>query len=307
MDIKESNSFLQFLLDNISDGVYMLDLERRITFWSAGAERISGFPSSQVVGSRCSDNILAHVDDKGKNICMASCPVAGTLGDGESREVEVFLHHREGHRVPVRVRVFPMKDEEGKVVGAIEIFRDRSDESKLQERLKTLEKLALVDPLTEVGNRRFIEDALRMRLAGYQREGSPRVGLLFMDIDHFKRVNDRYGHILGDEVLRMVARSVRGALREFDFLGRWGGEEFVALVLYADEHGLAVVAERVRTLVEKSWIGVEEGPISVTVSVGGTLSVPGDDVEGLVARADALMYRSKREGRNRVTLDVQDQ
>lgn len=306
MESAKWDSSVQSFIDNLYDGVYMLDRQMRITFWSAGAERISGYLAADVIGKRCSDNILMHVDETGRNVCLTGCPASRTLLDGQFREAALFLHHRAGHRVPLKIRVFPLRNAEGRITGVIEVFRDQTDVSRLEERLETLEKLAMLDPLTQLGNRRFIEDALRVRLAGYKREETPRVGVLFVDIDHFKRINDTYGHAQGDDVLRMVAQTMRRALREFDVLGRWGGEEFVVLVLYADEAGLTDVAERLRRLVEQSWIETAQGRVSVTISVGGSLSVPGDDLESLIARADAQMYRSKREGRNRVSLDVAD-
>ncbi len=303
VDLLTRPDVLQSFFEHLYEGVYVLDGDRKILFWNRGAERISGYSAPDVLGRRCSDNILVHVDENGNNICLGKCPVAATLKDGKDREVSVYLHHRLGHRVPVRVRVFPVRDDSGNISGAVEIFRDEGDEKDLLRRLESLEELALIDPLTRLPNRRCLEKALAMRLAGYQRHGNPPVGVIFVDIDHFKNVNDTYGHGRGDEVLKMVAQTMRGALREFDILGRWGGEEFVALILYADVQALEHVAERIRSLVELSWIDGNP-PICVTVSVGGTLAMPDEAMETLIERADDLMYHSKRQGRNRVTLDL---
>jgi diguanylate cyclase (GGDEF)-like protein len=126
-------------------------------------------------------------------------------------------------------------------------------------------------------------------------------GLLFIDIDHFKMVNDTYGHEMGDKVLRMVANTLRHNLRAADTMGRWGGEEFVILLNNLDESGLETVANKLNFLVAQSRLDTEQHALSVTVSVGATLVTKEDTMETLMHRADQLMYASKNAGRNRVT------
>jgi diguanylate cyclase (GGDEF)-like protein len=124
-----------------------------------------------------------------------------------------------------------------------------------------------------------------------------------MDVDHFKQFNDNYGHNTGDLVLRMVAQTLRYAVRATDTTGRWGGEEFIAILHdFQDERDLERAAEKVRALVERSRLDVDGQGLTVTVSVGGTLLQAEDTSESLVGRADELMYRSKQAGRNRVTI-----
>jgi len=220
-----SGSFYKDLVDNLYDGVYFVDLDRRITYWNRGAERITGYSAAQVVGCRCSDNLLMHVDYLGTGLCGAGCPLAATCLDGRAREAEVFLRHRDGHRVPVQVRASPMRDAEDRIVGAVEVFTDRSTQSDLEHRAEELRRMALLDHLTEVANRRYLEMLIESRLAELERYGWP-LGVLFVDVDHFKEVNDTYGHTAGDHVLRMVARTLASAARSFDVVGRWGGRSF---------------------------------------------------------------------------------
>jgi PAS domain S-box-containing protein len=97
------------ILDNLFDeAVYFVDADRRISFWNRSAERLTGFTSSEVVGSRCKDDILNHVDDKGMRLCENGCPVSMVLEDGVPREARVFLHHKDGHRIPIRARILPI-------------------------------------------------------------------------------------------------------------------------------------------------------------------------------------------------------
>jgi len=289
-------------LDMVGDGVYITDRERRILYWNAGAARVSGYHAQQVVGTRCSDNVLIHVDDAGTSLCSAGCPLAATMSDGEPRRAHAYLHHRDGHRVPVTVRTAALQEESGTIVGAVEVFSESQSLVSLREKMHELEKASLTDPLTGLPNRRHIEAAIDRSLASLERYGHP-FGLLFADIDHFKHVNDAYGHDAGDNVLKMVAATITGSMRASDAAGRWGGEEFVLIVAEVSPETLPSVAERVRNLVEQSWLLQSEMRIAVTVSIGASTARPGDTRAGLVARADSLMYRSKQLGRNRVTMD----
>jgi diguanylate cyclase (GGDEF)-like protein/PAS domain S-box-containing protein len=289
------------LLEHLFDGVYFIDHEHRITYWNRAAERISGYPRDIVVGSRCSDNILRHVDSNGHELCIHGCPLAATMHDGELREAEVFLHHRDGHRVPVYVRSAPVYDENGKITGAVEVFAEDSRRTRTRERIRELERAAMLDQLTSIPNRRYGDMRLENLIQNARRE---RIGfgLVMLDIDLFKEVNDTHGHLVGDEILSMVAHTVHGSIRPLDDVVRWGGEEFIVLLPNATKDSLAAVSERIRFLVEHSWLDAPSGAVRVTVSVGGTLGTGEDDAQSVLGRADEMLYRSKNEGRNRVTV-----
>jgi diguanylate cyclase (GGDEF)-like protein/PAS domain S-box-containing protein len=288
------------LSNSISEGVYRLDAERRIVFWNGAAERITGYSESEALGKRCMDNMLRHVDSSGCELCVGGCPVSAAMADGRPREAEVFLHHKDGHRVPVMVKVLPLAAEGGTSSGAIEVFSDRSDRSELLAELEDLRKESLVDPLTGLGNRRFADMSLDAALLDQAESGSA-FGVLMLDIDRFKRVNDEFGHPIGDRALRMVAWTMANAIRRRDSAARWGGEEFLVIAPGADVAVLAEIAERVRVLVKRSWITLEDGRrLSLTASIGGAISRKGELRDGLVARADARLYACKRAGRDRV-------
>jgi len=300
MDLEQG--FYKNLLDNLYDGVYFVDSDRRITYWNKGAERLTGYGALEVIDCYCRDDILMHVDEKGNKLCETSlCPAVKTLKDGRPREEEVYLHHKRGHRLPVSIRVAPILSPDGKIVGAVEVFSDNTPRVISKQTIEELQRIALLDPLTEVGNRRYAEMNLKFRLAERERYGWP-FGILFIDIDHFKKVNDRFGHEVGDDVLRMTARTLAGSLRSFDLVSRWGGEEFLALIINVDSRSLLSVAEKLRKMAEQSSITYDSENIRITVSIGGTLALSSDSVETIVRRSDELMYQSKMEGRNRTTL-----
>jgi diguanylate cyclase (GGDEF)-like protein len=160
----------------------------------------------------------------------------------------------------------------------------------------------LVDNLTGLRNRRFGENLLKTKLWEVGGGGSP-FGMLFFDIDFFKLINDKYGHNVGDEVLKSLCNTLFSGLRASDILVRWGGEEIVAILPGEVSFSqLQKVADKIRLLVEKSSHLTSEGALYVTISVGGTLSLYGDTVQSIVKRVDKLMYQSKAKGRNCVTV-----
>lgn len=288
-------------IENMYDGVYFVDKDRKITYWNKAAARITGFTAEEVIGSHCSDNILIHVDGDGNNLCQGMCPLAASIKDGLSREAEVYLHHRDGYRVPVTIHVAPQRDKNGEIVGAIELFSDRSSRNVMRLRIEELERLAFLDNLTMLANRRYIELEVESRLAEVKRYGST-FGILLMDIDHFKRFNDTYGHDVGDIVLKTVAQSLLLNARPFDLFGRWG-EEFMGIIRNVDISSLEKIGSRIRVLVEQTHVQAEGIILSVTISIGATIASPRDTIQSLIKRADALLYKSKEKGRNCLTTD----
>lgn len=297
----DNDIFYKKLLDNLYDGVYFVDSERKITYWNRGAERITGYAAADVVGKLCSDNLLMHSDKNGKPLCLCRCPVSESMAEGRERTCEVFLRHKNGHRVPVSVRVSPIIDAAGGVAGAVEIFNDNTPTAVAYDRLAELEKLAYLDALTGLGNRRYAEITLQGRIEELQRYGW-MFGILFIDIDNFKSVNDECGHTTGDEVLKMVAKTLQNSVRSFDVVSRWGGEEYVAIIVNIHSEELLSTARRCRALVEQSRVPAVPS-LKVTVSLGATLARADDTTTTLIKRADELMYESKKSGRNCVTTD----
>ncbi len=299
----DEDSRYKTILDNLYDGVYFVDRERRILYWNHGAERITGFKAEQILGRRCMDNILNHVTENGTQLCLNGCPLHATIQDGHGRESEVFLHHADGHRVPVSIRTSPMRNADGEIIGAVEIFSDNSSLMTTRRRVNRLEQKILLDPLTGIGNRRLIDIRLQSALSEYRQHGIP-FGVLFMDVDHFKQVNDRYGHDIGDRLLIAIANTLYRNLRSEDTVGRWGGEEFVAVLHGVDRDGLMNAAEKLCALVANSNLTIDRGEVRVTLSIGATLLRSGDDIEALIQRVDQNMYRSKQAGRNRASFDL---
>ena len=183
------------------------------------------------------------------------------------------------------------------VIGSAALLRDITEEKRLEEELR---RLSTTDALTGLFNRRFLDESLHTELDRARRSDN-RLSVIMFDVDHFKRFNDTHGHEQGDRVLQAVAQALRGALRNYDLPCRYGGEEFLAILPDTLPDGALAVAERLRMDIEAMRV---DG-LQVTVSLGVasvTGSDPGENAEQLVARADAALYRSKQEGRNRSTV-----
>lgn len=291
------NEFYKELLDNIYDGVYFVDVNRIINFWNKGAERLSGYKASEIIGSSCMDNILLHIGSDGNKLCKTRCPLAKVIVDGSVYEADVYLHHKDGQRVPVSVHASPIKEENGRIIGAVEIFRDNSSRLMDMKLIEDLKKAALLDPLTGIPNRRYIEMKMHSCLEELKRHNII-FGIFFADVDHFKQINDTYGHIVGDDILKMVANTLKGNVRTSDLVGRLGGEEFVGVISHIDEEKLKQLGNKLRMLVENCFLDKGNTPIKVTVTLGITLGKPDDTMESIIGRADQLLYKGKESGRN---------
>ena len=296
--------FYKNILFSIKDGVYFVDEKRRITYWNKGAETITGFKSDEIIGKSCFDKILIHVDDANHSLCDSGCPLAATIGDGQHREAGAFFHHKLGHRVPTLLKTSPIMDSKGKITGAVEIFNDNSENYENLGIIKKLKEDSLIDLLTGVANRKYVEQKILEHLNELDRYGR-KFGLLFIDIDHFKAINDTFGHDIGDEILKIASKTLFKNIRSFDTVGRWAGEEFIVLIQNTDKVLLENTANKLRSLVEASSYNLDSSGefINVTISIGATISRIGDTPKDIIARGDSLMYQSKKTGRNKVTID----
>ncbi len=288
------------VLDAISDGVYVTGPGRTIVYWSAGAERITGYAADEVVGRRCDENLLGHTDLEGVRICQSGCPLQDCLDTGHEHVIsEVFLRRKDGERLAVYVKT-ALFEIDGERYG-VEIFGELETVAgkELARQIQELSDSAISDPLTGLFNRRYLDAALAQQFAMFKRLGR-KYGVIQIDIDQVKAVNDRLGHLTGDEVIRFVAGVLSDNVREMDVAARYGGDEFVVICSLATQEDLAVYGRRLVRLVHDSrFAPAEDAGLRVTVSAGGALVAAADEDEsGALARADAAMYAAKHSGRD---------
>jgi diguanylate cyclase (GGDEF)-like protein/PAS domain S-box-containing protein len=291
------------ILDNVYSGVYLVDCERRINYWNKGAEEITGYTADGMLAHFCYDNFLMHVDEEGKVLCHDGCPLAATIQDGKEREAHVYLRHKNGYRVPVMVHASPLRDQNGEITGAIETFSDNTALFDARQNITHLSDELMKDNLTGISNRKYAEIMISDGIKDFVSAGI-NSGLIFLDIDHFKQINDTCGHDTGDLILKMIAKTIANNVRANDIVARWGGEEFVVLLDHINPKAVTRVAEKIRKLVAASSYRDGDRVITATISIGATLLQPGDTVDSAIKRADQLMYQSKEAGRNTVTADM---
>ncbi|HUH98152.1 MAG TPA: diguanylate cyclase [Anaerolineales bacterium] len=293
--------FYKSLVQNAFDGMMQVDLEGYIVAWNAGAQRMFGFTAKDVIGTLYQSQSVKQVSENDSKLVSSRLPLFLTLQDGQVREDHIYLQHLEGYRVSVLARVIPIFNNKNKIIGALQIFNDSKSLIAAREQRKRVEQTIFFDDLTGIGNRKHIENRIKFALDDYK-VSRAEFCVLFIDIDHFKRLNDSYGHLAGDKVLRFIANTLRHNLRATDSCGRWGGEEFLALILDINLEGVKIVAEKIRRLIEQAKIQEGHRNLGVTISIGASVCQPDDTVESIIQRTDELMYKSKENGRNRVTV-----
>jgi diguanylate cyclase (GGDEF)-like protein/PAS domain S-box-containing protein len=290
--LTESNERLENLLLELPVAVMIVDYEtRQILEINPQAVLILGYSGEQLIGRRCTDYICPTE--------VGQCPIIDLGMEVNHSEREVV--NASGARIPVHKSAITMHLDERKVI--LECF---TDISRMKEMERRLQEMARTDELTGIYNRRYFMEQAGKEIARARRYKHP-LSMISFDIDHFKDINDRYGHPAGDEVLRSVSRVCRDMLRENDVFARLGGEEFGVLLPDTGIEAAGRAAERLREEIAAHACRVEKSDIRCTVSLGGAeYAGPEDDLENLMKRTDKALYRAKHSGRNRVRLFRED-
>ena len=293
---------IKSLLEAAGEGIYGVNGEGILTFANPTASRVLGYTAEELVG-RGAHAIFHHSHPDGTSYPADDCPLMhSVLRRGVPLRCEAWYWRNDGSGFPVQVCATPIK-ESGNVVGAVVTFSDITERKRAEEALRDQ---ASRDPLTDLWNHKSILAILAKEVARASRTHTP-VAVAMIDVDRFKTINDTYGHPAGDAVLREASRRLRATMRSYDSLGRYGGDEFMAVFPGCDSAIAARLAESFRTRIDHTAIETPEGIIPLTLSVGvaglGELGDIGEvKPETLVRTADAALYRAKIAGRNRVAL-----
>lgn len=311
MDIPGTARLSELALERVGLGIFAVDRDYRIVLWNRFMDEHSGLCAAQAIGLNFFDSFpdlpRAWLKRKFDTVFLLhsgsfsswqhrpwllpfehDCPITGSL-DLMQQDCAFMPLIENGEVVAVCVTISDVtelavawKEREA----ALEALRDSSER----------------DALTGLYNRRHVDRRLQAEYNNWTRHRDSFALLLF-DIDHFKNVNDTYGHPTGDAILRKIAETVSPQLRNSDILGRYGGEEFIVILPHCNEAGASVVGEKIRAAIEQSGLEVTSGTLKVTVSVGGCVAAEGlADVAALVADADQALYDAKHGGRNQVCI-----
>ena len=286
---------IEVTLHSIGDGVVTTDEHGRITYMNPVAEQLVGYALEEARGRVFGD--VVHLHDQSSHVPLSS-PIESCLRDKRPAGVSqsALLRDRHGKEYGVRNSVAPIVGKHQKLIGAVMVFQDVTEARALSQRLAYL---AHHDSLTDLPNRVLFQDRVHQACQFGQRHDS-QFAVVFMDLDHFKHVNDSLGHAVGDQLLKTIAQRLIGTLRGSDTVCRLGGDEFVMLL--SDIAGPDDVAEVAKKILREVALPctLQGTEVNVGISLGiAVFPDDGDDPETLMKHADAAMYRSKREGRNR--------
>src|SRR6185312_1205571 len=291
-ELRRANTILSAHFDNTPLAVIEWDTSLRIVRWSGQAESIFGWNASEALGRAAASWRLVYEDDRHSvDLAMAEL----VQGPGRHATLVNRCYRKDGSVIWVEWHHSALRDDSGRLVSILSLAQDVSSRIQAEERLQYM---ATHDGLTGLPNSVLLNDRLEAALVRARRHHA-RVGVMFLDLDHFKDVNDTLGHRVGDLLLKELARRIRGALRQSDVLARVSGDEFVVVMEdLPDENAPERVARKVLDEVRKPFV-LEGQEIHVSGSLGLALHPEdGADVETLLKNADAAMYHAKELGRN---------
>ncbi|MEO6365383.1 MAG: EAL domain-containing protein, partial [Luteimonas sp.] len=277
----------------LDDAVIVCDLDDRITLFNAAATRMSGWTGDEAVGKTLAEVLRFNDPDSGRG--TPSLLREAVRNNSVVRLDNRVLQRRNGERMAVAESASPIRDRFGMVTGGVLLLHDAG---VAQAQSEALAHQALHDALTGLPNRLLLQDRLSQALT--QAERGAQGALLYLDLDHFKPINDTHGHPVGDRVLQEVATRVRAGVRDDDTVSRHGGDEFVLLLVrLADPRDAARVAEKLINAIEEP-IDVDGQMLSISASIGIALfPQDGRDAASLTRQADAALYHAKQGGRGR--------
>ncbi|MDR3674530.1 MAG: diguanylate cyclase [Acidobacteriota bacterium] len=284
-------------LESLHTGVCVVDKDRKINFWNDGAERITGYLRQDVLGRFCGEILLIKFHEKKTAICENFCPLVAAMRDGQARDSRVYLHHKSGYALPVHLRAVPIRDAHGHVIGAVESFVERSWMSTRRRPDSGLIVGHGLDALTQLPDYAFTETYLTDRLKFASTHAIP-FGLLCIQLDQLDALTAMHGLDAAESILNVVARTLRYGLDPLDFVGCWSEDQFLAIVANCSESDLWTTAERLRRLAQSSEIAWWGDQLSVTVSVGGAVLVPGEDLIPLLERTGSALKQAVAKGGN---------
>jgi diguanylate cyclase (GGDEF)-like protein/PAS domain S-box-containing protein len=287
---RETGRFARDIIDNAGEGIVVYDRELRYVLWNQFMKELTGLGPEDVLG-RPATEVFPHLSEQQIDLLLHRALLGETVS---SPDVHYFVPstNRQGW---VSAVYRPYIDDDGEILGVVALIRDITERKAAEQQI---EYQAYHDALTGLANRHLFREHLTLALALAQRR-SKQVAVLFLDLDHFKVVNDSLGHTVGDGLLQEVARRLKSAVSEGDTVARVGGDEFTIVLqdLSRAQEAASVAGNVLRTIAEPMIIHGHR--LYMTTSIGITVfPEDGDDAETLLKNADTAMYRAKAEGRN---------
>ena len=294
--LRRSENQYKKMIDAVTAYTYTVEFSegRAISTWhSIGCIPITGYNPEDYESNPYLWHSMIYPDDK----MIVENSIKEILKGCAVPPMEHRIIRQNGSLVWIRNTIVPYYDENGMLIKYDGLIEDITERKQLENKF---ERLATIDELTQVFNRTKFQEVIKIELERAKRYNHP-LSMLMFDIDHFKAINDTYGHSVGDYVLQTLAQIAKENLREIDYLVRWGGEEFIIIAPETDLGRAKALAERIRTAIENYRFD-QAGKI--TISFGVTEFKESDTEDTFIRRADDAMYKAKEKGRNRVEVNV---
>lgn len=271
------------ILESLPTGVCVVDIRKKIVFWSDGAERITGHLRHEVIGHSCVGQPLLHCDQPGCEFCGENCPLARAIKTSHPAEATGFLHHKAGHEIPVCIRAVPIHNEHGSIIGAVETFENLQS-GPGPERVATRQMPDFTDGVTGVASRAMMLSHLSGAMIRFIKVQVPFALLLFRveGLAHFRA---SLGAEAASSLLRVMARTLENNVWMMDFVGRWSEDQFLVILGSCPEQAVGRVRERVRRSLAGEGIEWWGERRSLPVSIGEASVQSGDSVEQMLERA----------------------
>ena len=293
--LRISEERYRFITENSEDVIWSADKDGNFTYVSPSVEKLRGYSSEEVMLQTFED--VATPD----SLMRFNERVAYALehGHNDIGLIEIELYKKDGSTIWTEESLRIIRDKDGFISGYSGITRDLTKRKELEDQLR---KMAVTDPLTGIFNRRHVMDLVSKEIERSRRYGHT-LSVLILDIDFFKKVNDRYGHDIGDKVIIRIVEEVKSVIRTIDIFGRIGGEEFVLILPQTNIDDAFKLSQRVRKNVEELSIDCSAGEIKVTISIGLTeWNTEDKNINDAIKRADIALYEAKDSGRNAVKI-----
>jgi diguanylate cyclase (GGDEF)-like protein/PAS domain S-box-containing protein len=290
--------FYRCLVDSLREGVVMMDRFLKITTWSRAAEGMTGLRATAMLNQRWLPSLIDLRDRFDKPVPDKLCPVMECLRRGEQVKVAATVTGHGGRQIALELQAIPVVAHDRSIHGAVVIFNDLSSQLDLEQQVMSLYAHATRDQLTGLSNRAHFERSMEARIREFQTKGTI-CSLIVADIDFFKKINDDFGHHVGDQALISFARVLQQGIRVHDLVARYGGEEFVIVCPDCPVDAAADRAEKIREALANQPITVLGGRC-ITASFGVTEFQQDDSAISAFVRADQALLMAKDAGRNQV-------
>lgn len=297
--------FIKEMFNQLQEPIVGLDKNCKIRYWNQAAKRLTGYSFSPGPDTLCPGNILLQDAAGNLSPCQENCPAKDSLKDKQTRDLDAYLKHKEGYRIPVKMQVFPLPSRDHHSPGAVVSWHETSPRVVMPHKNSELLRMDLLDPLTQLGNRHYLEMHLISRLDEMKKYGLS-LGVLLFGMDDLSILTEAYGREAGKKLKRVISLTLTRNIRFFEVVGRWDEDKFLMVLLNMDFNTLDLLANKLRLLVEQSTVMAGGKFIQTTASIGGTMARASDNLNSLIKRTEKHLAHSQMQGKNQVTLHIEE-